>query len=57
MTKNTISKRDKKAFTELEKILTTSKYINPKAIQMIEDQFSVYAYLKSLIEMRKEEYI
>ena len=49
-----INKREKQAFEELEKILLSSKEINPKAVDMIERQFTMYSYLKGLIEMRKE---
>ena len=55
MNLSTLTRRDKKAFEKLEKTLTSDKEVNPKAIEAIEEQFALYSYLKSLIEMRKQE--
>jgi len=49
------SKRDKIAFNDLEKTLLSDKPVNPKAYEMIEEQFSAYSYLQSLVIMRKEK--
>tara|TARA_E500000305_G_C4013939_1_gene234440 strand:- start:1784 stop:1942 length:159 start_codon:yes stop_codon:yes gene_type:complete len=46
--------RDKKAFDELEKLLLSKKEVNPEAYKMIEEQFSAYSYLQSLVVMRQE---
>ena len=49
-----ISNEDKKSLQYIENAIKNGQKIDQKGIDMIEEQFSMYAYLKSLLEMRKE---
>ena len=49
-----MSPKDRESFDKIEKALLDNKPINKKANDMIEEQFAIYAYLKSLLDMRQE---
>ena len=48
--------KDRKAIEEIETKLNNYKYneIPKEFVQFIEEQFSSFAYIKSLLEMKKE---
>ena len=50
-----ISDSDKKSLKIIENAIVSGKPISKKAIDMIEDQFAVYGYLKSLLEMKENK--
>tara|TARA_R100000655_G_scaffold20867_3_gene42943 strand:+ start:4329 stop:4493 length:165 start_codon:yes stop_codon:yes gene_type:complete len=50
-----LSKNDKESLKYIESKLQSNQPISQKAIDMIEEQFALYGYLKSLIEMRNQD--